>query len=406
MSLKNLNQRLFSQVNKFYIGSFLKNQTYFTPIFILLLQFHNLDFQQIFWVFTIGSIFSFVLEIPTGVIADLWGKRKSIIISKFGVLISFLIFAFAHSFWVFVIAQVVYEIGNSFRTGTETAYIYDYLEQNKDKKGIPTYTEVKGKQKFYARIGESIATAIGGFLASIFGYNAVFLFAAIPTLANLIITITWDKIKEYESKKVSFKSSILFAKRAIINLWSDWPTIRLTVNIALFAAVVASVDKFIQPYMINAGFKVQYFGLVYALALGIIAFLVRYSYILETKFGKVNMINWLTAISIIPLVIIGFKYISIAGAALLFFVIFTENIRSPIANNQFHSRVKSVERATFGSILNQSKELAKIILLPIIGFFASAFSLYTAVLILAGLVLLNVVFFYVRKGDVVDESIS
>ena len=52
------------QVNKFYLASFLKNQTYFVPIMVLFFQDLGLNYSQIFWVFTVGSIFSFIIEIP------------------------------------------------------------------------------------------------------------------------------------------------------------------------------------------------------------------------------------------------------------------------------------------------------------------------------------------------------
>ncbi|MEJ2252114.1 MAG: MFS transporter [Candidatus Lokiarchaeota archaeon] len=122
------------QVTKFYLTSFLKNQTYFTPILILFLQAATLNYLEIFWVFTIGSITSLIIEIPTGIIADLFGKRRSIIISKFGIFISFFVYGLSSTFWMFVLAQVLYQLGNSFRSGTETAYTYDFLLQNKNKK--------------------------------------------------------------------------------------------------------------------------------------------------------------------------------------------------------------------------------------------------------------------------------
>ena len=143
------------QSTKFYLTSFLKNQTYFTPILILFLQLNHLNFQEIFWIFTIGSIFSLIVEIPTGIFADLYGKKKSIIISKLGIFVSYVLFGISNNFWMFLLSQVMFELGNSFRTGTETAYAYDYLKQN--SKTNPTYTEVKGKQKFWARVSESLA---------------------------------------------------------------------------------------------------------------------------------------------------------------------------------------------------------------------------------------------------------
>jgi MFS family permease len=103
-----------TQINKFYLASFLKNQTYFVPIIILFFQDLGLDYSQIFWIFTAGSIFAFILEIPTGILADLYGKRTSIIWSKFIIFLSFIAFALASNFWGLLLANLLFELGKVF----------------------------------------------------------------------------------------------------------------------------------------------------------------------------------------------------------------------------------------------------------------------------------------------------
>jgi len=388
------------QITKFYLTSFLKNQTYFTPIMILFLQFYHLNFRQIFWVFTIGSIFSFLIEIPTGILADLWGKRRSIIISKFGIFLSFVIFGFSKSFWMFVFAQLMYELGNSFRSGTETAYTYDYLLQNKE--GNPKYTEVKGKQKFWARVGESLATAAGGVIAAQLGFNWVFFIAAIPAFLNFLLALSWEHIKEVTGK-VTWRESLLHAKESVCELCSKRPLLRITLNITLFTSVLAALNKFIQPYMVNANIPVQWFGFIYAASLALTALAVRYSYLVENKFGSRKTINTLSFFAVIPALVIGSGYVSLFGVVLFFLVVIIENIRSPIANNEFHSHVISRQRATLGSILALSKSLGKIAILPVAGYFADMFSLFTAVLIMAGILVLNASLFYIRKQTTLQK---
>ena len=77
-----------NQVNKFYLSSFLKNQTYFTPIMIIFLQFYKLSYSQIFWVYTIAAIANILLEIPTGIFADLVGRKKTMILSRMKLTVS------------------------------------------------------------------------------------------------------------------------------------------------------------------------------------------------------------------------------------------------------------------------------------------------------------------------------
>lgn len=384
-----------NQITKFYLSSFLKNQTYFTPILIVFLQAQHLDFSQIFWVFTIGSIVSFVMEIPTGILADLFGKKRTVIVSKIFIFVSFVTFGFSETFFMFVLAQSLYEFGNSFRTGTEAAFIYDYLKQNKN---TPKYTEVKGKQKFWARVGEAIATALGGVIAARLGYNIVFFAAAVPALGNLLNVILWENIKERRDSRFSFseiKKHVTISAKA---LFKNKLTLTITANITIFTGVLAALEKFIQPYMQNAGISIEYFGFIYSASLILTALAVRYSYLVEDKFGSIKTINVLSLVAVLPAAIIGFKFVSMFGVVLFFLVLIIENIRSPIANSEFHKRVLSKERATLGSMLSQSKSLGKMIILPVAGYLAEALSLYSAVLILSGLLLINGSLFYFRKS--------
>ncbi len=380
------------QTTKFYITSFLKNQTYFTPIFVLMLQFYHLTYQQIFWVYTIGSILSVVIELPTGVFADLYGKKKSIVISKFLIFVSYVFFGFSKSFWMFVLAQAVFELGNSFRTGTETAYTYDFLKQEKAQ---PSYTLVKGNQKFWARIGEAASSVAGGFIAKYYGFNTVFFIAAIPAFLNFILALTWERIKENE-KKVNMKYAFNHIKDSVCTVCSKSQLLKVTLNITVFTAILAAANKFIQPYMTQAGIPIEWFGIIYAVSLGLAAVSGKYSYLLQKRFDDAIILNWLSWISVVPLVILGAGYLSMVGVFLFFVVVLIENLRSPIANTIFQDQVESRQRATMGSVLSLTESFGKMILLPIVGYFADHLSMFSALLFASGILLVNAFLFRVR----------
>lgn len=384
------------QINKIYLASFLKNQTYFVPIMVLFFQDLGLSYSQIFWIFTIGSIFSFIIEIPTGIFADIYGKRKSIIWSKFLIFVAFVVFGTATGFWTLLLANIIYELGKSFRSGTETAFVYNYLSEDKE---APAYTYVKANQKFYARISESIAAAIGGFMAYHWGFSLVFFVAALPALLNYIQTLSWVKIKEYQSEeKTTLSSNLQFAKKAVAEVWQKSIVRKIVLNISIFSASFFALEKFIQPYMKNADLELQYFGLVYSGFLIVVAFLVRYASRLEDKIGGIKIMNYLSLISFLPLLILGLGWSSLWGVGLFFFVLMVENIRSPIANNLFHENVSSDNRATMGSILELFESSSKLILLPATGYLADFFSMTTAILIISIIILLNGLIFWIAPA--------
>lgn len=385
-----------SQVNKFYLASFLKNQIYFVPIIVLFFQDIGLNFTQIFWVFTIGSVFSFLIEIPTGVLADRYGNRKSIILSKFIIFIAFIFFGFSNSFITLLLANLVYELGKSFRSGTETAYVFNYLAT---KENAPTYTTVKINQKFYARLSESAAALLGGFIAYQFGFSIVFFVAAVPALINFIQTLSWEKLASEEKvvEPFSLNKNILFIKDALREVFKNKVIVRIILNISLFTASFAALDKFIQPYMKNTGLDLQHFGLIYAAALILIAFIIRYAAKLEEKWGGERIMNYSGYIAFIPLLILALGANSLWLVALFFLVLMIDNLRSPVANNLFHEQVSSEKRATMGSILELFKSANKLWFLPLIGYMADIYTMKFAILIIAVAVVISSVFIRIKK---------
>lgn len=384
------------QINKFYLASFLKNQIYFVPIIVLFFQDLGLNYSQIFWIFTIGAAFSFVIEIPTGVIADIYGNRKSIIFSKFLIFLSFIFFGLADGFVSLLIANLIYELGKSFRSGTETAYIYNYLSITPKS---PSYTKIKLNQKFYARISESLAALFGGFIAYKLGFSLVFYIASIPALINFLQTLGWEKLKMEKQKSpivFNWRHSFNFTKSAFKELLDNKVVIRIILNISLFSASFAALDKFIQPYMKNTGIDLQYFGLIYAIFLIIVAFLLKFSAKLEDKIGGQRIMNYSSFVALIPLLFLVFGVNGTWSVGLFFLILIIDNLRSPVANTLFHEQVSSANRATMGSILELVSSLNKLWLLPLVGYMADIFSIKIAILLISIIILINAVFVGIR----------
>lgn len=390
-----------NQINKFYLASFLKNQIYFVPIMILFFQDIGLNYANIFWIFTIASIFSFIIEIPTGVFADKYGNRKSIILSKFLIFVSFIIFGLANNFIILLVANLIYELGKSFRSGTETAFIFNYLSQDKNH---PSYTKIKINQKFYARISESIAALIGGFVAYRLGFNVVFFIAAVPAFINFIQTLSWEKIKtdeENKENKISLRENWKFIKIAFSEIKNNKTVLNIILNIAFFSASFSALEKFVQPYMKSAGVDLQYFGVFYSAFLIIIALIVKASSRLEDKWSAEKIMNYSGFIAFLALIPLSLGGNSVLMVGLFFIVLLLENFRSPVANNLFHEQVPNQKRATMGSILELFKSLNKLWILPFIGYLADIYSMKVAILIISILILINAFIFLVptKKKD-------
>ena len=94
------------QYYKFCVYGFLKNLRFFEAFLILFFLEKGLDFFQIGILYAVREIAMNILEIPTGVIADTLGRRKTMIFSFAFYIISFTVFYFSTTYWLFISAML------------------------------------------------------------------------------------------------------------------------------------------------------------------------------------------------------------------------------------------------------------------------------------------------------------
>jgi len=375
------------QIRKFYLTEFLKTQRYFIPVMILFLQLHKLTYTEIFLLYAIQQAVVFLLEIPSGVVADQFGKRATLIFSRFCLLPAFAVFAMADGFWLFLVAMIIMGINKAFKSGTHKAYIYDYVEQS----GTDiSFTEVIGKGKYWARLGEALACAAGGAIAGKYGFNMVFVFALVPVVVNCVNALTYAKIEEkHKVSRFSLKSHFGHIFESFKHIREKRIVYRIILNSAVFAFCLKASGMFFQPYMRDVNIRVELIGLIYTAVFIVTAFGSRYAYLLEKKFTRANIANVIGWLAVIPLLVLGFRFISIGGVFLFAGIIFIRNVRRPPVITELNRHIESGNRATILSIDALFTALLALAFLPVVGYLSDTILVHNTLLILGGVLVLN-----------------
>jgi DHA3 family tetracycline resistance protein-like MFS transporter len=114
---------------------------------------------QLVLVGTTLEIICFTFEIPTGIVADLYSRRLSVIIGFFLIGIGFLIEGSLPFFWAILLAQVFWGIGATFTSGALEAWIVD--EVGEARMG-PVFLRGGQAAQIGAIIGIIVSVALGG----------------------------------------------------------------------------------------------------------------------------------------------------------------------------------------------------------------------------------------------------
>ena len=362
---------------------FLKNQRYFEPFMLLAFMQKGLSFAMIGLLFGFREICINVMELPTGAVADVAGRRKSMILSFVSYSISFAIFGLSGAVWMLFAAMFFFSVGEAFRTGTHKAIIFNWLAtqgRQSEKTSIYGYT------RSWSKIGSAVSVVIAGIMVFISkDYSMVFLFCIIPCVINIINFLTYPKDLDGPGKinvgitsvaKTLFASLIKSIKSGLLR--------RVLFESMGYEGLYKASKDYLQPILQTAALALPLFlyfdgqqrtallvGAVYFLLhiLGSIAS--RNAGTFVVKFGgEIKASRSLWVFDLLAFIIMaGGIFAGYVPMVILAFILLAvlQNFWRPILISRCVSLCDGSQTATILSIESQAKSLFVVVTAPVIG---------------------------------------
>ena len=350
----------------------LKSVTWFMvamPVIILFFQENNFSLTEIMFLQALYSFSLALFEIPSGYIADIFGRKKSIVISTILSFSGYLLFCFYDSFQTFCIAEILIGIGASMISGSDSALLYDTLIETKSKKN---YTKIEGRNYAIGNFSEATAAILGGFLAVSSIYLPIYVQTIVLSLSIPIsLSLVEPKINTKNKLERSFKTIIQIISYTIIdNKKLKW----LVIYSSAMGVATLSIAWFAQPFFKLINIPLVYFGILWAV-LNFSAGLTSFNAHLIYK--KNNIYNTLIflAISMSILFIIIALQQTLLAILFILFIYLIRGVVTPILRNEINLNTESRQRATVLSVRSFIIRISFAIFAPILGFLADNFSL-------------------------------
>ena len=347
------------------------------PIIVLFFQEHGLTLTE---VMILQSIYSFsvaLFEIPSGFIADVFGRKRTIVLSTIFTFIGFLVFSFYGGFYAFSIAQVLVGIGGSLMSGSDSAIIYDTLLETNSK---TKYTKIEGRSYAIGNFSEALAGILGGFLAVGSIYMPIYvqttiLFFSIP----IAFTLIEPNMHKENKLDRSFKAVLEVVNFAMVdNQRLKW----LIIYSAAMGVATLSMAWFAQPFFKAINIPLAYFGILWAVlnfSAGITSF---NAHKLDNENNKYKTLFYISLSMFISFILLGFID-SFFGLIFILFIYLLRGLITPILRNVINENTTSNKRATVLSIRSLIIRISFAICAPILGYIADNYSLAISFYVLA-----------------------
>ena len=361
-----------------YLVKLSKWFTLVMPIIVLFYEEHRLGLQDVFILKSVYSVAAVALEVPSGYLADVWGRKRCIVAGCVLFFGGYLCYSLTSTFAAFLVAEILLGIGQTMINGADSALLYDTTVHHGREN---LYLRYEGRITMIGNFAEAVAGIFGGLLAVYslrypFYAQAVVAFVGIPAAMALREYAPANKVQSpWEEILRILKYSLVTNKKLCCNIMYS----------GIIGAATLTMAWFVQPVLMQLETPTEWYGIIWTMLNLTVGVAALYSDRVEQLFGMNKM-------NILILSVIAGGYVALAynltyaglGILLLFYIF--RGFATPILKGYINQMTFSEMRATVLSIRNFVIRLMFAAIAPFIGWLNDMYSLQVALLASAALI--------------------
>lgn len=368
------------------------------PVIVLFYEKNGLGLKDIFLLKSVYSVAVVIVEIPAGYMADIWGRRNTLLTGCTFSFLGFFCYSFSYGFYFFFLAEVLLGIGQSLVSGADSALLYDttlYYKRESE------YLKYEGKVTMIGNFSEAAAGMISGFLAVSslrlpFYVQSFIAFTGIPAA----LFLKDHSVRTQLSRPLTHILEIIkYSLRTNKSLCYD----------ILFSGIIGAstltMAWFVQPILMELDTPPAFYGIIWTLLNLTVGIAALFS-------DKLNHYLGANKTYTLILICIAGGYISVSynisyfGLFLLFLFYIVRGFATPILKGYINKQTFSEMRATVLSIRNFIIRLVFAAMAPFIGWLNDFYSLSVALQVTGFIIFLPGLLFLILQWKYSQKSLS
>ncbi len=358
----------------------------FIPILSVFIPFaESLDISMTEF-FVTQSVFGIVvciLEVPSGYLADLFGRKKVIVLGSFVSGCAFVYLNFVEGFRGLLVFDALLGVSMAMVSGADYSLMFDSIKSKMKSPDRKVQGQWVSRYQRSTLLGESLS-AFSAALVGLVGLNMIFSFSAIVGWFPFMICLF---LKEVTIERMdSSKHSDNF-KKVLRVLFSDSKFLRLLFfNWLVWSLSTMCIVWLIQKYLHDFEVSLWAMSLLWGGYTLVSFFANSKAFYLEEKFGSKKCLLWCSLITGLAYLVL--PLVPVIVACLVFCIFYVaRGIFQPIFNEGLNHRIEDEYRATANSIMSLAFRLAFVVIGPLMGLGVDHISL-NFVFIVLGIVFL------------------
>lgn len=379
----------------FYLDALFVSILFIFPAFYII-YFRNIGFSltQIGFLISSMSLAGVLFEIPTGAVADIFGRKFSTILGLFLSGLAMISIMFFENFYLLLFLFFLVGMAGTLVSGADEAWIVDLLHHKKKKNLIH---EFYSKRHSFMSVALLMAGIIGALLVKKFGLGIIWPITGGSIILTSIIFLFGKEhfIKKKQSIKKHTKKLLYHTKNSIsYSLKHKAISLILTASVIIMFMMIFAGDITWYPFLQDLGFQEHWFGYLFSAAFAFGIFIPYFTKPLIKKIGGYKK-YLMAALSLMSLLLFLVGFINSLVLVIIIYILFMSmyDFYGPVREIFFQKFVPGKMRATIGSFKNMITALAVIIAYPLVGFVADKIGPQYAIFI-GAFILIPVIILY------------
>jgi MFS family permease len=369
--LKKMNYaaELKKNIQRNYLFTFLYNFNLTSSIWMIYLASKGMTLIELGMLESIFHITSFAMEVPTGAIADIFGRKVSRTLSRVFSVLYFLIILFSDSFFMYACAMGICALSYTMESGAGEALVYDSLKENGNEK---YFTKISGYNEVITQGAMFGAYILGGYLSNfnyIYAYTGAIMIGVISILQSLSFK---EPLIKSDSRSKNIKDVFKQAFESFRIVKKDKKLLFVIIFVEAFLMFTTTLFFYLQNYFLSIGYDPLSIGFFMALSSIASAASAFFAHKLEKIFDEKKLFAILSIMSCFSIWAIAFSTVPY-----VFFILtnIADGVLYVVSSNYINKRIPSENRATILSFCSMVFSLYMMVLFPAFGVIGDKFSL-------------------------------